>query len=79
MAAPLALGLALCGVLLAPAKVVYLPLAALFFAGAGRASGPPPGAEKGRLTPLACLALVFLLNGAMLAGQLSPEPAPGRG
>ena len=74
MAAPLALGLALCGVLLAPAKVVYLPLAALFLLVPAVRLGRRPALKKAAYA-LACLALVFLLNGAMLAGQLSPEPA----
>ena len=74
MAAPLALGLALCGVLLAPAKVVYLPLAALFLLVPAVRLGRCPALKKAAYA-LACLALVFLLNGAMLAGQLSPEPA----
>ena len=74
MAAPLALGLALCGVLLAPAKVVYLPLAALFLLVPAVRLGRRPALKKAAYA-LACLALVFLLNGAMLAGQLSPESA----
>ena len=69
--------LAVCGVLLAPAKVVYLPLAALFWLIPAVRMGARPWLKKG-LYAAACLALALALNGAMLAGSLTsaaPETA----
>lgn len=62
-----ALGVA--GVLLAPAKVVYLPLAALFLLIPNARLGARPWAKKG-VYLAACCVLALCLNSAMLTGLL---------
>lgn len=74
------LGLGLCGALLAPAKVVYLPLAALaLLLPAARLGARPWAKRAGYLA--ACLLLVLSMNGAALMEQLGmaapvETPAP---
>ncbi len=72
-----ALGVA--GVLLAPAKVVYLPLAALFLLIPNARLGARPWAKKG-VYLAACCVLALCLNSAMLTGLLhndgTEETAP---
>lgn len=72
-----ALGVA--GVLLAPAKVVYLPLAALFLLIPNARLGARPWAKKG-VYLAACCVLALCLNSAMLTGLLhndgTDETAP---
>lgn len=57
------------GVLLAPAKVVYLPLAALFLLIPNARLGARPWAKKG-VYLAACCVLALCLNSAMLTGLL---------
>lgn len=67
------------GVLLAPAKVVYLPLAALFLLIPNARLGARPWAKKG-VYLAACCVLALCLNSAMLTGLLhndgTEETAP---
>lgn len=66
---PHLVGLGAAGVLLAPAKVVYLPLAALFLLIPGRRLGTRPLVKKG-VYLAACCVLALALNSAMLTGLL---------
>lgn len=66
---PHLLGLGAAGVLLAPAKVVYLPLAALFLLIPGARLGARPWAKKAVYLAACCL-LALSLNSAMLTGLL---------
>lgn len=74
---PHLLGLGAAGVLLAPAKVVYLPLAALFLLIPGSRLGARSNLKKGVYLAACCL-LALALNSAMLTGLLhndAPETA----
>ena len=66
---PHLLGLGAAGVLLAPAKLVYLPLAALFLLIPGKRLGTRARLKKA-VYLAACCALALCLNGAMLTGLL---------
>lgn len=65
------IALAACGILLAPAKVVYLPLAALFLLIPNLRLGARPVLKKAGYAA-ACLLLMLSLNSAMLANILTP-------
>ena len=66
---PRLLGLGVCGALLAPAKVVYLPLALLALVLPASRLGARAGLKKGGYLA-ACLALLLLFNSAFLAERL---------
>lgn len=66
---PHLVGLGVAGVLLAPAKLVYLPLAALFLLIPNARLGARPWVKKG-VYLAACCALALCLNSAMLTGLL---------
>lgn len=68
------LPLAVTGILLAPGKVVYLPLAALALLIPARRLGTRPWLKKGAYL-VACGALALLLNGGMLQGVLQTDAA----
>ena len=65
------LGLAACGILLAPAKVVYLPLALLALAIPAARLGARAGLKKGCYLA-ACLAAVLTFDHAFLTERLAP-------
>lgn len=67
--------LAVSGILLAPAKVVYLPLAALFLLIPNLRLGARPVLKKAGYAA-ACLLLVLGFNGAMLTDSLTAAPEP---
>lgn len=72
---PHLVGLGAAGVLLAPAKLVYLPLAALFLLIPNARLGGRAWAKKG-IYLAACCALALCLNSAMLTGLLHNESDP---
>lgn len=75
---PHLVGLGVAGVLLAPAKLVYLPLAVLFLLIPNARLGARPWVKKG-VYLAACCALALCLNSAMLTGLLhndQTETAP---
>lgn len=69
---PHLVGLGAAGVLLAPAKVVYLPLAALFLLIPNARLGARARVKKGVYLAACCL-LALCLNGAMLTGLLQND------
>lgn len=71
---PHLVGLGVAGVLLAPAKVVYLPLAALFLLIPNARLGNRAWVKKG-VYLAACCALALALNSAMLTGLLQNTEA----
>lgn len=67
------LPLALCGLLLAPAKVVYLPLAALVLLIPAARLGQRAGLKKA-VYLAACVLLALALNGTMLSDAITTSP-----